>query len=418
LGAGKLQQVVGALTGEEIGAGAALHDAVPAGELAIVIPCLDEAETLATCIGKAQRFFRAYDVVGEVIVADNGSTDGSQDIARSMGARVVDVEERGYGAALRAGIAAAKTPYVAMADGDDSYDFMGLMPFVDKLREGYDLVMGNRFMGGIARGAMPPLHKYIGNPLLSLAGRVLYSAPVGDFHCGLRAFRREAIGELGLSSPGMEFASEMVVKAQLAGLTMTEVPTTLKPDGRSRAPHLRSFRDGWRHLKFLLLFAPRWLYLYPGLALALAGLAGFLALLPGFVSFAGVRLGINSLLFCGLSLLLGVQLVSFGLLAKLFGTRERYWLETDEIRAIRRWLTIDKTCIAGGALFAAGIAGCGLAVWQWASAGYGDMVAERLLRVSIPAALGCAIGIQVAFTGFLAELMGHPARHDPWGEKP
>ncbi|GMM93515.1 glycosyltransferase family 2 protein [Qipengyuania sp. MTN3-11] len=379
-------------------------------ELSIVIPCLNEAETLATCIVAAQRFLRAYDVQGEIIVADNGSTDGSQAIARELGAQVIDVAERGYGAALRAGIAAAQTPFVAMADGDDSYDFMGLMPFLVRLREGYDLVMGNRFMGGIARGAMPPLHKYLGNPALSMAGRVFYRAPVGDFHCGLRAFRREAILGLGLSSTGMEFASEMVVKAQLSGLSMTEVPTTLKPDGRSRAPHLRSFRDGWRHLKFLLIFAPRWLYLYPGLALAAAGLIGFLILLPGFVSLGSVRLGVNSLLFCGLSLLLGVQLVSFGLLAKLFGTRERYWMESRDIRAIRRWLTIDKTCIAGGGLFVAGIAGSTLAVWQWGAAGYGDMVAERLLRLSIPSALACAIGIQIAFTGFLAELMNHPAR--------
>lgn len=403
-----MQQLLETPSGEEI----AFDEVVPlpAGELTIVIPCLDEAETLATCIDKAQRFFRAYEVSGEIIVADNGSTDGSREIAKAHGARVVSVAERGYGAALRAGIAEARTPYVAMADGDDSYDFMGLMPFVAKLREGYDLVMGNRFMGGIGRGAMPTLHKYVGNPVLSLAGRMFYSAPVGDFHCGMRAFRHEAIADLGLSSPGMEFASEMVVKAQLAGLTMTEVPTTLSPDGRSRAPHLRSFRDGWRHLKFLLQFAPRWLYLYPGIAMIVAGLAGFVGLLPGLVSLGGVRLGINSLLFCGLSLLLGVQLVSFGLLAKLFGSRERYWLETDGIRAIRRWLTVDKTCVAGGALFISGIAGSGAAVWQWAQAGYGDMIAEQLLRISIPSALACAIGIQIALTGFLAELLGHPGR--------
>lgn len=407
-----MQQLLETPAGDEIGTAEALGTlaSAPAGELTVVIPCLDEAETLGICIEKAQRFFRAYEVSGEVVVADNGSTDGSQAIAEKLGARVVGVSERGYGAALRVGIAAARTPYVAMADGDDSYDFLGLMPFLAKLREGYALVMGNRFMGGIARGAMPPLHRFIGNPALSMAGRVFYRTPVGDFHCGLRAFRRDAIAGLDLSSTGMEFASEMVVKAQLAGLAMTEVPTTLKPDGRSRAPHLRSFRDGWRHLKFLLLFAPRWLFLYPGAMLAVAGLIGFLALLPGFVSVGGVRLGVNSLLFCGLSLLLGVQLFSFGLLAKLFGSRERYWLETEDIRAIRRWLTIDRACVAGGALLAAGLGGCALAVWLWGRAGYGDMVAENLLRVSIPSVLACAIGIQIAFTGFLAELMGHPAR--------
>lgn len=407
-----MQQLLETPAGDEIGTAEALGTlaSAPAGELTVVIPCLDEAETLGICIEKAQRFFRAYEVSGEVVVADNGSTDGSQAIAEKLGARVVGVSERGYGAALRVGIAAARTPYVAMADGDDSYDFLGLMPFLAKLREGYALVMGNRFMGGIARGAMPPLHRFIGNPALSMAGRVFYRTPVGDFHCGLRAFRRDAIAGLDLSSTGMEFASEMVVKAQLAGLAMTEVPTTLKPDGRSRAPHLRSFRDGWRHLKFLLLFAPRWLFLYPGAMLAVAGLIGFLALLPGFVSVGDVRLGVNSLLFCGLSLLLGVQLVSFGLLAKLFGSRERYWLETEDIRAIRRWLTIDRACIVGGALLAAGLGGCALAVLLWGRAGYGDMVAENLLRVSIPSVLACAIGVQIAFTGFLAELMGHPAR--------
>ncbi len=380
-------------------------------ELTIVIPCLDEAETLGICLEKANRFFRAYEVDGEVIVADNGSTDGSQDIAAAYGARVVNVSERGYGAALRAGIAEARTPYVAMADGDDSYDFMGLMPFVEKLREGHDLVMGNRFMGGIGKGAMPPLHKYLGNPVLSAAGRVFYNAPVGDFHCGMRAFRREAIADLGLSSPGMEFASEMVVKAKLAGLDMAEVPTTLKQDGRSRAPHLRSFRDGWRHLKFLLLFAPRWLYLYPGLALALIGLVGLIGLLPGFVSLGGgVRLGINSLLFCGASLLLGVQIVSFGALAKLFGVRERYFLEDAGSSRMRKVLTIDRGCIVGGLLLFAGIVGSVTAVLLWAQAGYGDMVAETLLRISIPSVLACAIGIQIIFTTFLAELIGHPGR--------
>ena len=379
-------------------------------ELTIVIPCLNEAETLGICLDKANRFFRAYDVPGEIIVADNGSSDGSQDIARAAGARVVDVAERGYGAALRAGIAAAESPYVAMADGDDSYDFMGLMPFVEKLRQGHDLVMGNRFLGGIGRGAMPRLHRWIGNPALSAAGRVFYGAPIGDFHCGMRAFRREAILDLGLSSPGMEFASEMVVKAHLEGLKMTEVPTTLSPDGRSRAPHLRSFRDGWRHLKFLLLFSPRWLYFYPGTALTIIGLASLLLLLPGQMMLGELRLGVISLLFCGAAVLLGVQVVSFGLLAELFGSRERYWLETDRIRRIRRWLTVDRACLIGGGIFALGVAGAIFAVWQWRSEGYGDMNADALMRITIPSVLACAVGLQIAFTGFLAELIGHPRR--------
>lgn len=379
-------------------------------ELTIVIPCLNEAETLRTCLEKVNRFFRAYDVGGAVIVADNGSTDGSRDIARAAGARVVEVPERGYGAALRAGIAAADTPFVAMADGDDSYDFMGLMPFVEKLREGYQLVMGNRFLGGIGRGAMPRLHRWIGNPALSVAGRVFYGAPVGDFHCGMRAFQREAIMDLGLSSPGMEFASEMVVKAHLEGLRITEVPTTLSPDGRSRAPHLRSFRDGWRHLKFLLLFAPQWLYFYPGLALLLAGLAAMLVLLPGPLMLGDLRLGVNSLLFCGAATLLGIQIVCFGLLAELFGSRERYWLETDRVRRIRRWMTVDRACIIGGGLFGLGLAGTAYAGFLWLGESFGDMITDSLMRVTIPSVLACAMGLQIVFTGFLAELIGHPRR--------
>src|SRR5687767_10860618 len=270
--------------------GAAAPVAEPAApELPIVIPCLNEAETLSHCVEEARRFFRAYEVAGEVIVADNGSTDGSPEIAERAGARVVHVEDKGYGAALLGGIRAASTPYVAMGDADGSYNFMGLQPFLEKLRAGADLVMGNRFLGGIGRGAMPKLHRYVGNPALSFAGRLFYRSDVGDFHCGLRAFRRDAILGLGLSSSGMEFASEMVVKAQLRGLNIAEVATTLAPDGRSRPPHLRSWRDGWRHLKFLLLFSPRWLFFYPGTALALVGLIAFALLLPGYQRVGDVR---------------------------------------------------------------------------------------------------------------------------------
>jgi glycosyltransferase involved in cell wall biosynthesis len=268
-------------------------------ELSIVLPCLNEAETLAAVIDRAQRFLVAYNVAGEVIVADNGSTDGSLDIAREAGARIVQVAEKGYGAALIGGIRAARGDFVAMGDADESYDFMGLMPFLERLRGGSALVMGNRFLGGIGRGAMPPLHRYLGNPVLSFAGRLFFSAPVGDFHCGLRAFRREEVLALGLSSPGMEFASEMVVKAHLKGLRIDEVPTTLSKDGRSRPPHLRSWRDGWRHLKFLLSYSPRWLYIYPGAVVLAISLALFAILLPGLVPFSGVRLGVHSLMFAG-----------------------------------------------------------------------------------------------------------------------
>ena len=285
-------------------------------ELSIVMPCLDEAETLGICIAKANRFFADNHVAGEVVIADNGSTDGSQAIATALGARVIPVPIRGYGAALAAGIAAARGRFVAMGDSDDSYDFLGLMPFLLRLRDGEQLVMGNRFKGGIMPGAMPPLHRYLGNPVLSFAGRLFYNAPIGDFHCGLRAFDRAAILNLGLKTTGMEFASEMVVKAQLSGLRLAEVPTTLSPDGRSRPPHLRSWRDGWRHLKFLLTFAPKALFFYPGLALALAGIIGLLALLPGSVSVGSVRLGVTTMLFSAASVIIGAQLMSFAVVAR------------------------------------------------------------------------------------------------------
>ena len=259
-------------------------------ELSILMPCLNEAETLATCIEKARGFLHRSGVAGEVIVADNGSTDASRDIARALGARVVEVAARGYGAALSAGIAAARGRYVIMGDSDDSYDFAALDGFVAKLRQGADLVMGNRFRGGIADKAMPRLHRYLGNPVLSFMGRLFFRSPIGDFHCGLRGFARAAILDLRLAAPGMEFASEMVVKATLAGLKVAEVPTTLKPDGRSRPPHLNSWRDGWRHLKLLLTFAPHWLFLYPGVGLAAAGGCLTLALIPGPLVLGVVRL--------------------------------------------------------------------------------------------------------------------------------
>lgn len=379
-------------------------------ELTIVIPCLNEAETLAQVVDRAQRFLTAYGVSGEVVVADNGSTDGSTAIAISGGARVVPINERGYGAALRGGIAAARGRFVAMGDADCSYDFMGLMPFLDRLRAGTELVVGNRFLGGIGKGAMPPLHRYLGNPVLSLAGRVFFDAPIGDFHCGLRAFRRDSVLALGLSSSGMEFASEMIVKARLSGLTMEEVPTTLAKDGRSRPPHLRSWRDGWRHLKFLLLFAPRWLFVYPGLALLTLGLAAFLALLPSDQMVGGVRFGVHSMLFAGAAILVGVQLMAFGLVASCFGARERYWSESGRLQKIRSLLSIDKGCLAGGTMILAGIAGAIVAFASWAGAGFSDMDPEALMRISIPSVLAAGVGLQVMLTSFLIELLSQPAR--------
>jgi len=286
-------------------------------ELTILMPCLNEAATVGSCVAKARGFLERAGIAGEVLVADNGSEDGSSALAQQAGARVVQVAERGYGAALAAGIAAARGRYVIMGDADDSYDFSRLEPFVDKLRQGYPLVVGNRFKGGIRPGAMPPLHRYLGNPVLSFVGRLFFGAGVGDFHCGLRGFDRAAVRSLDLRTPGMEFASELVVKAALAGWRIAEVPTTLHPDGRGRPPHLRSWRDGWRHLRFLLLFSPRWLFLYPGLVLLVLGVALTTALYFAPLRVFGAGLDIHSMLYASAAALLGMQLCLFALFARV-----------------------------------------------------------------------------------------------------
>jgi glycosyltransferase involved in cell wall biosynthesis len=387
-------------------------------ELSIVMPCLDEAETLAACVAKARRFLDENGIAGEVIVADNGSTDGSQQIARALGARVVDVDRRGYGAAIQGGIEAARGRFVAMGDADDSYDFLSLLPFVEKLRAGADLVMGNRFQGGIAPGAMPPLHRYLGNPVLSFIGRLFYATPIGDFHCGLRAFSREAIGRLGLNTTGMEFASEMVVKAALQGLRIEEAPTTLVPDGRSRPPHLRSWRDGWRHLKFLLTFAPKWLFLYPGLALLAAGVAGLGWLLPGNVQLGGIQLGVHSLLFSAAFVLMAAQVLSFAYLARLFGVREGFWPQSRGLAALSGWFSVERGCIYGGVLLSGGLGLALAAVGSWAATGYGPMAVESLMRLAIPAVLMSCLGLQCVFSAFFAGLIGQPKASRPWKGAP
>jgi glycosyltransferase involved in cell wall biosynthesis len=379
-------------------------------EITIVMPCLDEAETLAICIEKAQRFIRENNLSGEVLIADNGSTDGSQKIATNLGARVVPVAARGYGAALIGGIAAAKGKYVAMGDADDSYDFLSLLPFLIKLRAGADLVMGNRFTGGIGPGAMPPLHRYLGNPVLSFLGRLFYNIKIGDFHCGLRAFSREAILGLNLNTPGMEFASEMVVKASLQGLRIEDVPTKLVKDGRSRPPHLRSWRDGWRHLKFLLTFAPNWLFMVPGLMLMVAGLFGLGLLLPGDAQLGQITLGVHSLLYSAAFVLMGGQIVSFAYLASLFGIREGFWPQSNRMKAVSGWFTVEVGSLLGLALLICGGITAFLAVSTWAGANYGAMKVESLMRLAIPSFLMASLGLQCVFTSFFAGLLGQP-RH-------
>src|SRR6202162_265595 len=291
-------------------------------ELSVVMPCLDEAATVGICVKKAIDALERHGIRGEVIVADNGSTDGSQQIARDFGARVVPVERRGYGSALQAGIAAARGQFVLMGDADDTYDFSQLDEFVAKLREGYDLVMGNRFRGKILPGAMPALHRYLGNPVLTGLGRLFFKSPVGDFHCGLRAFRKDEIEQLELRTLGMEFASEMIVKATAFGLRVTEIPTTLAPDRRYRAPHLRTWRDGWRHLRFLLLYSPRWLFLYPGIALFLIGNGVGLWLLPGPRNIGLVTIDVHTLLFAAMIVLIGFQSILFAVFSKVFAITE------------------------------------------------------------------------------------------------
>ena len=378
-------------------------------ELTILMPCLNEAETLATCIRKAHGYLEASGVKGEVMVADNGSTDGSQAIAEDLGAVVVPVAQRGYGAALSAGIAAARGRFVIMGDSDDSYDFSRLDAFVSRLRDGADLVMGNRFKGGIAKGAMPPLHRYLGNPVLSTIGRVLYRTPVGDFHCGLRGFSRSAILKLGLTSPGMEFASEMVMKASLAGLTIAEVPTTLSPDGRSRPPHLRSWRDGWRHLKLLLTFAPFSIFLYPGLALLALGTALFLPLLFAPLTLGGVRLDTGTLIFAATFIMTGFQLVWFHALARLFAVRMSLLPTSPRFERLRARLTVDAACQIGAVFLLMAALATLASVGFWASRGFGELDAGTITRSASLVAVLAALGVQSVTNGFLWGLLTQKA---------
>ena len=375
-------------------------------ELTILMPCLNEAETIEVCVRKAMGFLQRYGVAGEVLIADNGSTDGSQAMAEALGARVVAVPEKGYGAALNGGIAAARGRYVIMGDADDSYDFENLEGMVERLRAGADLVMGNRFKGGIAPGAMPPLHRYLGNPVLSFLGRLFYSIPIGDFHCGLRGFSREAILGLRLQSTGMEFASEMVVKASLYNLNIVETPTTLKKDGRSRPPHLRSWRDGWRHLRFLLLHSPRWLFIYPGLGLISVGVAGSALLAQHSVHITPrLELDIHSLMVACFAILIGVQLLMFGALARRYQMIEGVLPPlANGLKSFLLGLSLERILQVAVAVFLAGVGGVVWAVMHWASLGFGPIPYNFVMRVLIIALTAVAVAIQLAASGFLASM--------------
>ena len=370
------------------------------------MPCLNEAETLEACITKAMRFLSTNHVAGEVVIADNGSDDGSQKIAERLGARVVNVPERGYGSALRAGIASSLGRFVAMGDSDDSYDFSGLMPFVEKLREGYDLVMGNRFRGGIAPGAMPPLHRYLGNPVLTGIGRLFFRTNIGDFHCGLRAFRRDAVLGLDLRTTGMEFASEMVVKASLLGLRVTEVPTTLSPDGRSRPPHLRSWRDGWRHLRFMLLFSPRWLFFYPGLTLILAGVIGGGVLLPSSRTLFGVTFDVHTLLYAAVGILIGFQAVFFAIATKAFAIVTGLFPSDPKFERLFRTGTLEIGIAIGVLLVLLGLGGTAFAVYSWSRVSFGPLVPTHTLRITIPSLVALTLGFQTILSAFFLNALG------------
>jgi glycosyltransferase involved in cell wall biosynthesis len=375
-------------------------------ELTILMPCLDEAETVGQCVGKAMEFLRRSAITGEVLVADNGSSDGSQALATAAGARVIDVAEKGYGAALLGGIQQARGRYVIMGDADDSYDYSALDAFVAELRAGHDLVMGNRFAGGIADNAMPALHRYIGNPVLSFIGRLLFGSKVGDFHCGLRGFRRDAVLGLGLNTPGMEFASEMVVKASLMGLRVTQVPTTLSRDGRSRPPHLRSWRDGWRHLRFLLLFSPRWLFLYPGLLLLAGGFLAMLALLPGPIIIGALTLDIHTMLYAALAMIMGLQLTQFGLFSRAFAARIRVLPPSRGVERFTGLVSLERGVLLGIILLLGGLAGSSYAVASWGHSAFGAMDPASLMRVAIPSATAIATGLQIMFGSFFLGMLG------------
>lgn len=378
----------------------------PTLELTILMPCLNEALTVAACVRQAQAFLARSGITGEVVVADNGSTDGSRELAQAEGARIVAVAERGYGAALRAGIEAARGRFVIMGDSDCSYDFSRLEVFVAALRGGQQLVMGNRFAGGIAPGAMPKLHRYLGNPVLSFAGRLFFKSPVRDFHCGLRGFDRDAMLRLRLQSPGMEFASEMVVKATLHGLRIAEVPTTLSPDGRDRPPHLRSWRDGWRHLRFLLLHAPAWLFMYPGLVLFLLGFAASVALGLGPLPLGVVTLDVHSMLYAAAAACLGLQMLLFAGACSLHAVRIGV---LPQLPAGLGWVhrvRLEPALLLALALLVLGLGFAAASIWLWwQQSRFGAADPAQMMRVVIPGASLMLAAGQVAMSAFMFEFI-------------
>ena len=370
------------------------------------MPCLNEAEAIGTCIHKAQQFLQDYGITGEVVVADNGSTDGSQEIAKKCGARVISVPKKGYGQALMGGINAAKGKYIIMGDADGTYDFTALEPFLTKLREGSDLVVGNRFKGGIAPGAMPALHKFLGNPLLTGIGRLFFNCPCRDFHCGLRGFSKAAIKKMDLRTTGMEFATEMVVKATLLKMRVTEVPTTLSADCRGRPSHLRRWRDGWRHLRFLLLYSPRWLFLYPGTVLMTVGILLGLLVLPGPRKVGSTILDIHTLAFAAAMIITGFQAIIFAIYSKTFAINEGLLPPDSKMDKLYCFITLEVGLACGAVLLLLGLAGAVYALSSWGKRSFGSMDPVGTMRIVIPSATMLALGTQIIFSSFFLSLLG------------
>jgi glycosyltransferase involved in cell wall biosynthesis len=375
-------------------------------ELSIVMPCLNESKTLGICIEKAMRFIKENDISGEIVIADNGSTDNSVDIAESFGCRVVHIDEKGYGCALFGGISAASGKYIIMGDSDDTYDFYALKAFLKELRSGYDLVMGNRFKGGIEKDAMPFLHRFVGNPVLSFIGRLFFKIPVKDFHCGLRGFTKEAFEKMDLKTTGMEFASEIVVKAALLNMKITEVPTTLAADVADRKPHLRTFRDGWRHLRFLLIYSPRWLFLYPGLFLLLFGLFVSLLLLFKHITLANVKLDIHTLLYAFMFFIVGYQFISFFIITKVFAINNKLIPASENFEKVFRYFYLERGLIIGLIFTLIGIVLSVVAFFIWKKAGFGNLVPTHTLRLVIPAVFSFILGIQTILNSFFLSILG------------
>jgi glycosyltransferase involved in cell wall biosynthesis len=377
-----------------------------APELSVVLPCLNEAATVGICIQQVRDTFHKHNISGEIIVADNGSTDGSREIAENMDVRVVLVKDKGYGSALMGGIAAAQGKYILMGDADHSYDFNQIPAFLEKLRSGYEVVIGNRFEGGILPGAMPPLHRYLGNPVLTGIGRLFFAGPCRDFHCGLRAFTKRAYERMGLRTTGMEFASEMVVKASLFKLAMCEVPTTLSPDGRSRRSHLRSWHDGWRHLRFLLLYSPRWLFFYPGLVLLLLGCATGLWLLPGTRQVGHIFFDIHSLLYATLAVLAGFQAVLFAFFTKVFGITQGLLPQDLRLTKAFRVFNLEKGLLVGSGLLFTGLAIAGYSLFLWNRAGFGPMDPVMLVRLVAAVIVFVTLGVEIIFASLFLSILG------------